>query len=102
MSSSLERLLAAVGVAPALPGARCRGRHHLFDEQGPRESPDVAQQRHQQAVHLCQGCIALASCAQWVDALPTQRRPPGVVAGRMPPVTRAVGRPASTNTEMSR
>ena len=30
--SQLDALLAAIGAAPVLPGARCRGRHHLFDE----------------------------------------------------------------------
>ena len=49
-ADQLHRLLAAVGAAPALPGARCRGKHHLFDEQGTHEDPDTADQRHTQAL----------------------------------------------------
>ncbi|HPY26393.1 MAG TPA: hypothetical protein PLK19_18990 [Mycobacterium sp.] len=55
-------LLLAVG-APALPGARCRGRAHLFDE------PE-------------QHCPALTACAAWLASLPARHRPAGVVAGR--------------------
>ncbi|GAS87542.1 hypothetical protein [Mycolicibacterium brisbanense] len=81
MSNTWTDLLAAVGVAPALPGARCRGKHHLFDDAGKDEAPEVVAQRHQQALGLCRSCPALASCGRWVDSLPRSRRPPGVVAG---------------------
>jgi hypothetical protein len=92
MSDQLTALLAAVGAAPALPGARCRGRHHLFDEQGAHETPETAAERHQQAIGLCTHCDALASCQQWFNALPRSKRPPGVVAGKAPRVERP-GRP---------
>ncbi|ORV21339.1 hypothetical protein AWB98_27850 [Mycolicibacterium conceptionense] len=82
-ADQLTALLAAVGAAPALPGARCRGRHHLFDEQGMHEAPETADERHQQALGLCRLCPALASCTEWFNTLKPSRRPPGVVAGRI-------------------
>lgn len=39
-------LLDALSVAPALPGARCRGKPHLFDEAQPGEPLEVVEQRH--------------------------------------------------------
>lgn len=81
MSDQLHDLLASLVGAPALPGARCRGRHHLFDERGPDESAETATARHQQALGLCRLCPALASCQQWFGGLPKSQRPPGVIAG---------------------
>jgi WhiB family redox-sensing transcriptional regulator len=79
-----EALLAAMLVgAPALPGARCRGRGHLFDPPGPGEHPDAVQARHHQAVQLCNGCPSLTRCADWLDTLPPRQRPRGVIAGRI-------------------
>lgn len=83
MSHNPHDLLAALAGAPALPGARCRGRHHLFDEAGPDEPAEVVEQRHAQAVGLCQHCTALASCTQWFDSLPRTQRPSGVIAGQI-------------------
>lgn len=80
---NLETLLLAIAGAPALPGAKCRGRHHLFDDADQGEPPEVVAQRHQQALGLCKICPALASCAMWFDTLPASKRPPGVVAGRV-------------------
>lgn len=79
----LADLLDALRMAPALPGARCRGRSHLFDEAQPDEAAEVVEQRHAQALGLCSGCTALASCGQWFDGLPAADRPHGVVAGRL-------------------
>lgn len=95
-ADQLSALLAAVGCAPALPGARCRGRHRLFDEQGKHEAPETAAQRHAQAVGLCTHCPALTACKQWFDSLPTSKRPAGVVAGHSPR-PKTVGRPTNTN-----
>jgi hypothetical protein len=81
--SDLAALLAAVRAAPALPGARCRGRHHLFDEAAPGEDEDTVDQRHAQALQLCAACPALTRCADWFDSLPRSQRPTGVVAGRL-------------------
>lgn len=82
-ADQLDRLLGAISAAPALPGARCRGKAHLFDEAGKHEDPETADQRHTQALGLCRGCTALASCQQWYTALPRSKRPPGVVAGQI-------------------
>jgi WhiB family redox-sensing transcriptional regulator len=80
----LENLLTALGGAPSLPGARCRRRHHLFDERGPDEPEGVAEQRHLQAIGLCKTCPALASCTTWYATLTPRKRPSGVVAGHLP------------------
>lgn len=97
MSSTPHDLFAALGLAPALPGARCRGKHHLFDAPSEldREPTDVTAARHAQAIELCRRCTALASCTTWFDSLPKSKRPHGVVAGQINN-TRSAGRPAGT------
>ncbi|MBP2455683.1 hypothetical protein [Mycolicibacterium lutetiense] len=91
MTDQLSTLLAAVGAAPALPGARCRGKHHLFDEADKHEAPETTEQRHAQALGLCRRCPALASCQTWFDTLTPSKRPPGVIAGRI--IQPKAGRP---------
>lgn len=81
MSDNLDGLLGALMGAPHLPGARCVGRHQLFDPPGDHEPPERVTERHTAATHLCRNCPALASCEQWVDSLPRTRRPPGVTGG---------------------
>ncbi|PBA30571.1 hypothetical protein CKJ65_16455 [Mycobacterium intracellulare] len=81
-------LFDAVGIIPALPGARCRGRSTLFEETECPESTEFA-------INLCRGCPALTACGQWFDALPPNKRPHGVVAGRINP--QPVGRPRKAN-----
>ncbi|MEH3129156.1 MAG: WhiB family transcriptional regulator [Mycolicibacterium neoaurum] len=66
---------------PALPGARCRGRAHLFDERHPDENTEVARQRQTQALGLCSRCPALDACRVWLNSLPASQQPSGVVAG---------------------
>jgi len=67
---------------PLLPGARCRGRHHLFDEPASSELPESVDARQFQAVGLClSSCEALGACREWFDSLPPSQKPPGVVAG---------------------
>ena len=73
--------VAALAGAPALPGARCRGRPHLFDEAATGEPQHVVAQRHQQAIGLCLCCSSLDPCRQWLEALPANKKPPGVTAG---------------------
>jgi len=98
MSHRPDDLFAALLGAPALPGARCRGRHHLFDAPSEleRESPATTSTRHAQALQLCQHCTALPSCAEWFDNLKPSKRPTGVVAGRIHP--KPVGRPHRKET----
>ena len=72
-------LFDALGVIPALPGARCRGRTALFD---PRPSTDPARDDAEAtALALCSGCPAGDRCRASFDSLPPKRRPRGVVAG---------------------
>lgn len=81
--SPLDRLLLSLAGCPALPGARCRNRAHLFDEAGPHEDPDVVSQRQAQAIELCARCPSLTRCGDWLNSLPKRKRPAGVVAGRI-------------------
>ena len=81
MSALLVDLLAALAGAPALPGARCRGRPHLFDPARPAEAEASVADRHRQALALCAACPSLRRCAAWLDSLPPSKRPAGVVAG---------------------
>jgi hypothetical protein len=78
-----ENLLAAIGAAPALPGARCKNRAHLFDGAEPGENPATVEQRHAQALALCSRCDAAKRCLEWFEALPARNRPVGVVAGQI-------------------
>lgn len=79
----LADLLDALAAAPALQGARCRGRHGMFDPPTADEDTAATEARHRQALALCGRCPALARCGEWLDALPPRDRPPGVVAGRV-------------------
>lgn len=84
--------------APRFPGARCRGRHHLFDPAAPSEAAETVAARHRQAVGLCARCPSRAPCEGWLSALPAKERPPGIVAGA---VVDNAGRisPASATTK---
>lgn len=91
MNDTYDALMAALAGAPSLPGARCRGRSHLFDEARPDEDTEQTRYRHDHALRLCATCPALASCTAWYDDLPKSKKPPGVVAGRVN--SQAVDRP---------
>lgn len=83
-SEATVRLLsAALAGVPALPGARCRGRGHLFDGAAKGELAETAAARHQQALALCRTCPALASCATWLNHQAPRQRPIGVTAGQV-------------------
>lgn len=88
--TSLDGLLGSLIGVPQLPGAKCRGRHRLFDVDPISSAP----QRHAQALLLCDSCPALEPCGRWLDSLTPARRPTGVVAGRIVP-DRAVRKPKS-------
>lgn len=84
----LPEFLAALAAAlPSLPGARCRGRGELFDAtiSGVRGAPheDLEYARNA-ALRLCHQCPALLACTRWLESLPTDQRPLGVIAGRIP------------------
>ena len=80
------RALAALLAAgrPDLTDAACRGRWDLFDEPAECEDPTAAEARHHHAASICRSCPALAACRDWADQLPSQHRPPGVLAGVIP------------------
>ncbi len=92
--TSVDGLLAG---APSLPGARCRGRPHLFEEAAPGESRDATTARHSQAVELCARCPALDACTTWLQSLPPRDRPAGITAGQRHPL-RGPGRPRKEHT----
>jgi hypothetical protein len=69
----LDLLLAALAGVPALPGARGRGRHHLFDAARVGEDAEVLAARHRQALSLCARCPALQRSAVWYGGLPARR-----------------------------
>lgn len=83
MTAAWSELAGALAGAPSLPGAKCRGRAHLFDPAATSEPTEVVAQRHAQALGLCQRCPALDACTEWVSSLRPSRRPPGVVAGKV-------------------
>lgn len=89
MSTPFTNLVEAIAGAPSLPGARCRGRHHLFDLAGIGEQADA---RHAQALGLCELCPAFNRCSEWLASLPESKRPLGVIAGQLR-LSRPVGRP---------
>ena len=92
MTAHVRALVAAVG-CPALPGARCRGKPHLFDEAAPDEALEVVDQRHRQALALCQRCPSLDHCKAWFEGLRPSQRPAGVVGGEIREPARPVKRP---------
>jgi hypothetical protein len=72
-------LFAALRGFPALPGAACRGKHHLFDEViGPDRDRIQAE-----ALRICAACEELLPCRRWLMSLPRRERPYGVVAGQV-------------------
>lgn len=81
MSVTFADLLASLAGAPALPGARCRGRGHLFDDAHPGEHVTTTEDRQRMALGLCAGCPSLERCGIWLISLPPGRRPRGIVAG---------------------
>lgn len=77
-------LFAALAGIPRLEGARCRGRWELFDPQGCGESEPEVAERHNYAAALCMRCPALEHCRTWLESLPPEERPEGVIAGVVP------------------
>ncbi len=66
---------------PSLPGARCKGRHKLFDVAPDWEDMSTRRYRYDAAKRLCDACPAFTACRAWIEGLPDAERPPGVVAG---------------------
>jgi hypothetical protein len=87
MTAALDNLLEAIGAAPSLPGARCKG-SILWDE---TEDPEIIEY----TTNKCLACPELAKCRAWLDSLPRRKRPEGVCAGVIirEPTRRNRGRP---------
>ena len=83
MTDDLDGILGALIGAPQLPGAKCVGRHQLFDPPADHEPAEHVAARHDAAIRLCRSCDALADCESWLDSLTPSRKPPGVTAGRI-------------------
>jgi len=81
---NFDALIAALAGTPALPGARCRGQHALFDPpDGEQVNSTDVQARYAKALELCADCPALELCGDWLKSLPMSKRPGGVVAGQV-------------------
>jgi hypothetical protein len=74
---------------PLLPDPLCRDRYVLFDPPEPFEAAEAVAHRHEAAKRICENCGALEMCRAMLDGLPRNRRPAGVVAGRLPDGGRA-------------
>jgi len=76
-------LVDALGLAPSLDGALCRGRSTAFDEPPPEADEDVAIDLVVAAMVICDRCPAREACTRWLEGLAPTQRPAGVVAGRV-------------------
>lgn len=88
--TDVSGLLDSLSLAPSLPGAACAGRWELFDHAAEAKTTGLAAGRAQakaqdEALRVCAGCPQLEPCKAWVDSLPRNKRPYGVVAGRLNP-----------------
>lgn len=82
--TALPELLADLAAAPRLPGASCRGHAQLFDRTILRRGHQKdARQARTAALSICHDCPALDHCRAWLDRLPPDERPIGVVAGQL-------------------
>lgn len=81
--SVIDQLEEALGLAPPLAGAHCRGRSDLFDLAEAGADHDDVAYAEQAAIRLCDSCPVLDRCSAWFDALTPSRRPLGVIAGRV-------------------
>lgn len=83
--TSLPELLAGLAAAvPPLPGARCRDHAQLFDRTvWQRDRQKDTREARTAALAVCHQCPALDRCRAWLDGLPADQRPIGVVAGQI-------------------
>lgn len=79
----LADLLADLAAAPRLPGASCRGHAQLYDRTTENSHAHDTREARAAALALCQACPALPACRRWLDRLPPDQRPTGVVAGQL-------------------
>jgi hypothetical protein len=65
---------------PRLNDARCVGQSRLFDPD-PQVDRRFIANAHRAAAQICSECPARTDCHNWVEQLPADQRPTGVVAG---------------------
>ncbi|OBA65779.1 hypothetical protein A5633_03395 [Mycolicibacterium elephantis] len=75
--------MARVLDAPLLEGAACLGKSDLMDPPDAGEDPDHQNGRLARAKRLCRTCPALNPCRSWLNTLPRNKKPTGVVAGQL-------------------
>ena len=75
--NTLDDLILALAGCPALPGAKCRGKSHLFNGEDGLEG-----ERTRQAAQLCRRCPALDRCRAWADKQ-SPKALDGVVGARL-------------------
>ena len=74
----LDVLLESMQGIPRLAGARCVGKWHAFDN---TDDPDTIEY----CINICTTCPALGECRAWLQGLPLNKRPTGVVAATLLP-----------------
>ena len=101
---NIGELLDALALAPRLTDPACAGQWPLFDvAAGGRNLPRTKViQAQRDALAVCRACPALAECRDWINTVPPNRRPSGVVAGRLDAwVTAKTGKPGRNGQVMS-
>lgn len=81
--TALPELLADLAAAPRLPDAACRGLGELFDRAAGKSQAKDTREARTVALDLCHACPTLHGCRAWLDGLPPDQRPLGVVAGQI-------------------
>ena len=74
----MNPFFAALGF-PILPAAACRSRHELYD----RVVDEGGSADTKAALEICDGCLELDACHDWLESLPKKLRPLGVTAGQL-------------------
>lgn len=77
-ADQLANLLGAAAAVPRMPDAACRAQTRMADL-------DVGSSRERidAGIETCLGCTQLQRCGDWLDRLPADQRPRGVVAARL-------------------
>lgn len=79
----LAELLTDLAAAPRLPGASCRDHAQLYDRTAGNSQATDTREARTAALALCHACPDEQACRAWIDTLPPDQRPIGVVAGQI-------------------
>ncbi|TAM68295.1 hypothetical protein [Mycobacterium sp.] len=77
-TDQLAALLGAAAAAPRMRDAACRNETWLSDVEARSCRATI-----DSGIDVCLGCRHMQQCSDWVDSLPADQRPRGVVAGRL-------------------